>query len=140
MFVRWKKREKVSRKRMTWRMVRRGEASGPVGSYQVKTTGKFLWSAVLVNCERRDGKPRQKIVAYLGGIDQECIKHTDHRASFWDGATRKLDDLGLDGATRRKVEASLTAVVRNPTARERAAAKEEFERFTQAMRESLAGL
>jgi hypothetical protein len=94
MFVRWKRRERVSRK---WGRVRR--------------TGKFLLSAVLVCSERQDGKPRQKVLAYLGSIIEERIQTSGGRSGFWKGVDSRLASLNLDPAQRQRVEDALHSVV-----------------------------
>ena len=101
MFVRWKQRERT----------RRGHK-----------TGKFVLSAVLVRSERREVKPRQKVVGYLGSIREEAVGFHYHRVGFWGGADRCLDSLGLDGDTRERVEAALATVVERPTAQSKAEA------------------
>jgi hypothetical protein len=86
---------------------------------RIQKTGRFLLAAVLVQSERRDGKPRQKIVAYLGFVREEHAREKVWaRKMFWDEARRRLDALGLGPAERQKVEAALGARVPRPTAEE----------------------
>jgi hypothetical protein len=77
-----------------------------------------LLSAVLVACERQDGKPRQRIVAHLGSISTNRVAYYDYRASFWRKVDERLDALGLDAALRRKLVAAVAARVKRPTRRE----------------------
>src|SRR5262245_36840020 len=87
MFVRWKKRERMSRR-----------------GGRVRPTGGTLLVAALVTSERRGGKPRQRIVAYLGSIDAEALGYVRRRQAFWESAGRKLDALGLSRSQRQAVE------------------------------------
>ena len=76
----------------------------------------FLFTAVLVECRRVDGKPRQRVIAYLGGIREAYVdeREREHRA-FWEGVDERLDELGLDPETRARVEASVESRVRRVT-------------------------
>ncbi len=90
MYVRWQRR----------RRVRRGKSSP-------------LLTAVLVESRRVDGDPRQRTIAYLGGIREAYVdvREWEHRA-FWRGVDERLDALGLDPEVRARVEASVEARVR----------------------------
>ena len=87
MYVSWQRR----------RRVRRGKSSP-------------LLTAVLVESRRVDGEPRQRVIAYLGGIREAYVdeREREHRA-FWRGVDDRLDALGLDPVTRAMVEASVEA-------------------------------
>ena len=93
MYVRWESRRRVRRRK-----------SSP------------LLMAVLVESRRVDGKPRQRVISYLGGIREAYIDEREgkHRA-FWRGVDDRLDPLGLDPATRARVEASVESRVRRVT-------------------------
>jgi hypothetical protein len=120
MFVRWKRRERVSRKAHRWK------TTGPrYRGKEAQGTGKFLLVAVLVRSERRNGRPRQKTLAYLGSIAEDHLADYWPRRWFWESADRGLGALGLDDDDRQKVEAALQARVRRPTAEETAAAEAE---------------
>jgi hypothetical protein len=108
MFVRWKRRERTTASRRA----RRKDPSG--------RTGRFLLSAVLVQSERRDGKPRQKVVAYLGCISEDRVGDMFPRKHFWDKVGRRLDTLRLEPEIRREVEAALLTRVAQLTAEEMA--------------------
>ncbi len=100
MFVRWQRKQRVDRKRL-----------GP------------LICAELVESRRVDGAPRQRTVAYLGGIREGCIESALGRhVKFWRDVTQRLDQLGdgLAPAVREKVEEALAKRVRRVTDAERA--------------------
>jgi hypothetical protein len=109
MFIRFKRRERVSVSTKPWKARRR--------------TGKFVLTAVLVRSERRDGKPRQKVVAYLASIAKEHVEEVPYRRDFWDQVDARLNSLELDPVQRQEVEASLVVVVPRPTRKELAAAR-----------------
>ena len=73
-----------------------------------KRVDRYKWGhllcAVLVESHRVDGEPRQKTVAYLGGIRESFIdeRENEHRA-FWRHADKRLDELALDPEARAKV-------------------------------------
>ena len=89
-FVRWQRKQRVDRYNR-----------GP------------LLCAVLVKSRRVDGEPRQRTVAYLGGIRESFIdeREKEHRA-FWRHADERLDELALDPEARAKVEAAIDSRVR----------------------------
>ena len=61
-------------------------------------------AAILVKSVRRNGKPTQQHVAYLGGITESQTEHLNPRWSFWDEVTRKLTQLNLPRKERRRIE------------------------------------
>ena len=84
--------------------------------------------ARLVEGVRIDGKPRQRFIVYIGSIEEPY--DSGDRVDFWDVASHVLDHLGNRiGAERSKIEASLAAKVRRPTARERRTYVPRFERW-----------
>jgi hypothetical protein len=109
MFVRWKRRQRVGTSRR-----RRGKP------------GVVLLSAQLVRSVRREGKPRQEVVAYLGSIEEGRVGEFEGRFWFWRVMGRvivgRIDALGLEPAERRRVLDALEAVVAPPTAAELAEA------------------
>jgi hypothetical protein len=90
MFVRWEVRQR-----------RRSRSLGP------------LLIATLVESKRVNGKPRHRVVAYLGAIRVNCIDDpisTLHRARFWE-AKDVLDELDLSADERVRIEAILESRV-----------------------------
>ena len=82
-----------------------------------------LLCAELVESRRVDGAPRQRTVAYLGGIREGCIESALGRhVRFWRDVTQRLDQLGdgLAPGVREKVETALAKRVRRVTDAERA--------------------
>src|SRR5262245_53212758 len=52
----------------------------------------ILWSAELVESVRIDGKPRQRVAAYLGSIDEAKLDDVVARARFWRSVYRHISD------------------------------------------------
>jgi hypothetical protein len=71
------------------------------------------WSVILVESVRVDGKPRQRHVAYLGGITESAIQITAQRLYFWEAVLDGLDRLHnrMSIADRRKIEAAIALKV-----------------------------
>jgi hypothetical protein len=69
MYVRWKRRERVSRR-----------------GGRVRKTGRVLLVAAPVTCERRDGRPRQRTLAYPGPIPAERVGYVRRRQALWEAA------------------------------------------------------
>jgi hypothetical protein len=67
--------------------------------------------AVLVESTRTLSGPRLKHVAYLGSFKEDNLAQDRARAWFWQGARRRLDQLGICGKItsreREKIEAAL---------------------------------
>ena len=100
MYVRWQRKQRADRDNL-----------GP------------LLCAELVESRRVDGAPRQRTVAYLGGIREGSIdSKLGRHVKFWGDVTERLDKLGGDLApgVREKVEEALAKRVRRVTAAERA--------------------
>jgi len=89
--------------------------------------GDARLEARLVEGVRIDGKPRQRLIVYIGSIEEPY--NSGDRVDFWDVASQVLDHLGNQiGAERSKIEASLAAKVPRPTAQERRTYAPRFER------------
>ena len=113
MFVRWKRR--VSRP--LWHAQRNDQ--------------DHIRYAVVVRSERVDGKPRQRIVKYLGGIRESYVvpaitdrltrrKALYARQRFWRSVPTALASLDLPGHERDAIEAKIDARVPRLTAEEEA--------------------
>ena len=82
-----------------------------------------LLTATLVECHRIDGRPRQKVVSYLGSVRLDFVdQHLVHHLHFWDSVSERLDRMGerIDTATRRRIERKLSERVTRPNATQRA--------------------
>jgi hypothetical protein len=63
-----------------------------------------------------NGAPRQKHLAYLGGIAEDMKANAEARRTFWSKVTAALDALKkLKPEDRQKIEKSLAARVPPPT-------------------------
>ncbi len=72
--------------------------------------GSPLLVAVLVECHRVDGAPRQRTVAYLAGIREGFIgKSMKQHERYWNRVDARLNELGLDAETRASIETKIAA-------------------------------
>ena len=116
MYIRWKRR--------------------PVGAnrgYSGSPQNEQHLDVVLARSERVDGKPRQRVVKYLGTIRESYIDpasitntYVQTRARFaltwfWEKVDRALGELELDDATRELLAANVAARVPRLTQEDRAA-------------------
>lgn len=97
MFVRWKKRKKATT-RPGRKPRRRSDA------------GDSLY-CVVVESHRINGLPRQKVVCYLGSVDDAFREKLWARVDFWDAAIPKLDRLPLTRRERDRIEKAINCVV-----------------------------
>jgi hypothetical protein len=70
--------------------------------------------AVLVESRRADGKPRQRVVKHLAAIRDGDLQHPMTVDRFWAQADAVLDELGIHGADRLAMEATVAARVPRP--------------------------
>lgn len=77
-------------------------------------------SAVLVENQRVNGKPRQRYIRHLATIQCHQLADPRWRSVFWTSAERRLADVAIDPALREKVTARLAEVVKplNPPEQE----------------------
>ena len=130
MFIRWKHRASAQ---VTGNLPRgrRGRIGFP---------GSTTHYAYLVETSRVDGKPRQRVIAYLGCIaDGDGWRAPVHRLSnpsarywFWRDARAKLDAVPLAAAVRARCEAALAAVVPLPSTEETAQMEQALAAFKAA--------
>ena len=109
MFIRWQKRTRKS-PAFGMHYGRRGGISfrEVEGRLQIPDVH---WRAILVESCRVDGKPRQRHIAYLGGITESAIElHVpNQRGFFWNEVMDRLDKLDnhIDKDERTKIEATI---------------------------------
>ena len=84
----------------------RRRADGSVGQ-------DVRWTAILVEGERVDGKPRQRHIARLASITESRIEVVHQRRYFWDEVCDRLDQLGnrVSIYDRRHIEAAIALKV-----------------------------
>jgi hypothetical protein len=101
MFLRWKRR---TLQRPKYRGISRNGVS-------------VLLSAVLTETVRIDGKPRQRVVKYLGSIQEWRIEQRAYYIlrDFWGPVLSRLDSLDLPKKQRREIEKQIAEVVPKPT-------------------------
>lgn len=66
---------------------------------------------VIVESQRIDGSPRQKVVSYLASVDENDCDKLWLRVDFWDYISAKLDRLPLSRRERTKIEEAIGKVV-----------------------------
>jgi hypothetical protein len=71
-------------------------------------------SAVLVECQRVQGAPRQRYVKHLAVIPERHTRTYGWALVFWERADQALDSLELDRAERARIEAALVETVPRP--------------------------
>lgn len=109
MFVRWKRTKRLKRRGIT-----------------VKETGRVALVAMLVRSERREGKPRQTVVAYLGSIGTDRLGDAYPRRWFWEKCDARLAVLALEPADRARIELAINAVIPRPSPEEIKDAEQEL--------------
>jgi len=78
------------------------------------TSGRKSKSAVLVECSRVNGHPRQQIICYVATFQEGKEKDQRTQELFWAKATHQLDIANLEQSTRRQIERTLMASVPKP--------------------------
>jgi hypothetical protein len=76
---------------------------------------KISLYAVLVENHRIEGKTRQKVVRYLGYINESQIGDPAHQHRFWEQVDSNMRGLSLTSAEQIALEAKITARVAKPT-------------------------
>lgn len=112
MFVRWKK----TRKRPAWAepgvVIRYQSGAAP---FQIGAEGFLLHSAQVVEAQRVDGKPRQRVVLHLGSMAEHALSSPLARATFWAQVYDKLADLWVPPTQRQAILGQIAARVPRPT-------------------------
>ena len=91
--------------------------------------GEEVLSAVVVESRRMDGKPRQKMIRYLGTVRESDITRPRPMSldRFWTRVDVALDELGIRGAARLVMETTIAATVPRPDPEVLARTRAEFE-------------
>lgn len=89
MYVRWKKQKRSKKEHGVY-----FDKSYP--HPRPKEVEAYLLTAYLVENTRIDGKPRQKILAYLGSIIDVKIANMGARNRFWENVKTHLKEVKLD--------------------------------------------
>jgi hypothetical protein len=89
-------------------------------------------SLILAESARVNGKPRQRHIAYLGGITALDIENIVYRCHFWDSVSAAFNKLGneVPPADRKRFEAAIADRVPRPSSAEyKAAARKIAQRY-----------
>ncbi len=121
MFVRWKRRP--LRRRRPW--------SPP---------DEHALYAVLVEAYRADGRPRQRVVRYLGAIKEGQLRYPLSVDHFWRDVDRHLAELALDDDRRAGIAARVAATVPRPDPAVVAQQRREADAWAASMVEMVKGL
>src|SRR5579864_9187468 len=100
MYVRWKK-QKRSKKVDAYYFIQ--SSTHP----QLEKRDACLLTAYLVENERIDGKPKQKILSYLGSINDAKIMKSGANEAFWQSVDTHLKTLNLKREQRKDIEQKL---------------------------------
>src|SRR5438445_1807740 len=76
----------------------------------LRRTADVTLKAFLVDSVRVAGRPRQRILGYLGAIRERYQQAPAHRQRFWHQVTQRLPALGVDPCTQAALEACLARV------------------------------
>lgn len=115
MFIRWKRRKKAKARpgrRRRWR----------------SDAGDSLY-CVLIESFRVNGAPRQRVICYLGSLDENDREKLWLRVDFWEAVDAKLAGLDLTRRERTKIEESISRVVARVPEAEAAAFRLEREQW-----------
>ena len=129
MFVRWQSRVRKhphplnyigSRYLANWRGVARSKPQAKIGNQTFTLRGKTAKPDVhlatsLVESVRKNGKPTQQHVAYLGGITETEAEYPEPRLWFWEEVTKKLTRLNLRPKERRRIEDAIAKRIPRPS-------------------------
>jgi hypothetical protein len=112
MFVRWMK----TRKRPAWAqpgvVIRYQSGAAP---FQIGAEGFLLYSAQVVEAQRVDGKPRQRVVLHLGSMAEYALSSPLACATFWAQVYDKIADLWVPPTQRQAILGQIAAQVPRPT-------------------------
>jgi hypothetical protein len=108
-----------------WSRCRLSDASGDVHSLERRKKAKATpgrrrrWRSdagdslycVLIESYRVNGAPRQRVICYLGSLDENDREKLWLRVDFWEAVDAKLSKLELTRRDRAKIEESIGRVV-----------------------------
>src|SRR5262245_29494257 len=116
MFIRWQARRRRSPTHGPYRLLGDGTSvRADTEEFDVH------WSAALSECVWINGRPRQRHLAYLGGITESAITHSaGARYLFWKKLVERLAEASVAGKDRRLIEDAVAARVPRLTEQERA--------------------
>jgi hypothetical protein len=118
-FVRWKRRP-----------LRRRETSSPA---------QQALSAVLVETDRVDGRPRQRVVRYLATVKAGQLGYPLSVERFWRAVDARLADLPLADDQRLVIERKIGGTVPRPDTDVLARTRAEFEAWTAGVNSMMRG-
>jgi hypothetical protein len=121
MFIRWKRRKKAEPKQ--GRLPRRRSRFGD-----------SLYCVLVESLRVSGGPPRQKVICYLGSVDEGDRERLCVRVNFWDRLRRCLDQLQIDAPERTKIEASIERVVSRAAEDEAAQFRVDRDKYRKFMR------
>lgn len=119
MFIRWKRRKKVK--------------AGRYGAPRRHSDKGDSLYCVLVESQRVNGSPRQKVISYLGSVDEGDRERLGIRVNFWDRVVAKLDQLKLQPVERTKIEEAIALMVSRASEDEAATFRKERDEYRKAM-------
>lgn len=64
----------------------------------------YSLSAVLVECQRVDGKPRHKVIAHLATVSESGIHNPMKSVGFWNCLRFKMTELGFTDEQQAQIE------------------------------------
>ena len=124
MFIRWKRRKKAASSPL--RRPRRGSEAGD-----------SLY-CVLVESQRINGVPRQKVICYLASLNEGDREKMWLRIDFWDRVRPVLIKLNLLPRERAKIEQSISLLVAPASAEEVAGFEKEAEAWLRGLEQLVA--
>lgn len=139
MYIRWKRRATYHQAHTGTYQWKRGRTGKQhiAAVRERRPTGDYILSAQLVECHRVDGKPRQKVIKYLGTISERGIEHIGHRVHFWRHVGAALKTLDLAPEQQHIIEQALHARVPFPAKEEVDAWRAEFLQLEARIRQSV---
>lgn len=102
MYIRWKKQKRSTKVHGVYFL-----ASGNNTHPQGIEKEAYLLSAYLVENVRVDGKPKQKILSYLGSINDAKITNPSANENFWESVDTHLRALSLKPDQKKDIKQKL---------------------------------